>query len=120
MKKVFYLSTCDTCKRIMSDLDLPEDMLIQDLKKEPISIDDLSHLRNFTASYEDLLNKRARIYKELDLKNKSLSEEELKKMIAEHYTLLKRPVFIDGDNIFIGNAKKTKDELKKYFNSSDS
>lgn len=120
MKKVFYLSTCDTCKRIMSDIKLPKDMLLQDLKKEPISLDDLSHLRSFTTSYENLLNKRARIYKELDLKNKSLSEGELKELIAEHYTLLKRPVFIDGKNVFIGNAKKTKDELKNYFNSSDS
>lgn len=119
MKKVFYLSTCDTCQRIIKALEIPEDMLLQDLKKEPITEEDLSHLRAFTKSYEDLLNKRAKLYRELDLKNKSLTEEELKKLIAEHYTLLKRPVFVDGEKVFIGNSKKTKDELNAYFNSSD-
>lgn len=119
MKKLFYLSTCDTCKRIMKALDLPEDMILQDIKKEPISRDELSSLRQHVNSYEDLLNKRARLYKERDLKNKTLTENDIKDLITENYTLLKRPVIVDQTAVFIGNSKKTKDELKIHFNSSD-
>ena len=47
------------------------------------------------------------------LKNKDLKEEDFKNLIIEDYTFLKRPVFIIGDKIFIGNSNKTIDSLKK-------
>jgi arsenate reductase len=47
------------------------------------------------------------LYKEKDLKNQDLSEEDYKNYILEHYTFLKRPVIIVDDQIFIGNAAKT-------------
>jgi len=116
MKKAFYLSTCDTCKRILSQLELPEDMILQDIKKEHISEDDLEYLHKNTRSYEILLNKRAQKYKAEGLKDENLSEEEIKNYILSHYTFLKRPIFIYEDNIFIGNDKNTVDALKSFFN----
>jgi len=116
MKKAFYLSTCDTCKRILSQLELPEDLELQDIKKEHISEDDLEYLHKNTRSYEILLNKRAQKYKAEGLKDENLSEEEIKNYILSHYTFLKRPIFIYEDNIFIGNDKNTVDALKSFFN----
>ncbi|QSS96138.1 arsenate reductase family protein [Psychroflexus sp. ALD_RP9] len=118
MKKVFYLSTCDTCKKIIDSLNLPSDLTLQDIKKEPISSDELKFLKNEVDSYKDLLNKRARIYKELNLKNRELSEDETKALILEHYTLLKRPVFVYNEKVFIGNSKATKTALQDFFNES--
>lgn len=116
MKKVFYLSTCDTCKRILDKLSLPEDVILQDIKKEHISEEELDYLYSQTKSYELLLNKRAQKYKAEGLKDENLSEEEIRSYILSHYTFLKRPIFILDDKIFIGNDKHTVDALKSFFN----
>lgn len=116
MKKAFYLSTCDTCKKILNTLNLPEDIELQDLKTKNIGVVDLEYLREQVSSYQDLLNKRARIYKELNLKERTLEDREIKVLILEHYTLLKRPVIVYQDAFFIGNSKSTKQELQDYFN----
>jgi arsenate reductase len=49
----------------------------------------------------------------MDLKNRSLTEEDFKKYILEHYTFLSRPVFIIDDKIFIGNGQKNIIEVIK-------
>ena len=110
MKKAYYLSTCDTCKRILKELNLSNDWKLQDIKTEKITLSQLEEMRALTDSYESLLNKRAR--KLSEFKGQELSEEKLKSMILEEYTFLKRPVFILDNEIFIGNAKKTIETLK--------
>ena len=106
MKKIYHLSTCDTNKRILKELKLSEEFIKQDLKTNPITEEELVELHKFTNNYEDLINKRARMYSERDLKNKNLQESDYKKLLLEHYTFLKRPVLINKDQIFIGNSKK--------------
>ncbi|WP_138432355.1 arsenate reductase family protein [Winogradskyella algicola] len=113
MKKIYHLSTCDTCKRIINDLNLPEDFQFRDIKTEAITEKQIEEMRSLTDSYESLFSKRARLYKELDLKNKSLTEDDYKNYILEHYTFLKRPVVIFNDTIFIGNSKKVVEAAKK-------
>ncbi|MCH4822320.1 hypothetical protein ML462_03965 [Gramella lutea] len=107
MKKVYYLSTCDTCKRILKELNLSDDFELQDIKADNITESQLDEMHNFSGSYESLFSKRARLYKERDLKNKDLTEADYKDLILEHYTFLKRPVIINNNEIFIGNTKKT-------------
>jgi len=114
LKKVYHLSTCDTCKRILKELDLPENIEKQDVKKEPLTEEQLEKLYQKTGSYEALFNKRAQLYKKCDLKNKNLTEENYKELLLEHYTFLKRPVFILEEDIFIGNSKKTVQKLQEY------
>ena len=107
MKKIYYLSTCDTCKRIINELNLPNDFQLQDIKVDAITETQLEEMRSLTKNYESLFSKRARLYKELDLKNKSLTDDDYKNYILEHYTFLKRPVIMVEDQIFIGNSAKT-------------
>jgi len=104
MKKAYYLSTCDTCKRILKELNLSSDWSLQEIKTDKITISQLEEMREMTDSYESLLNKRAR--KLSEFKGQELSEDKLKSMILEEYTFLKRPVFILDNQIFIGNSKK--------------
>lgn len=111
MKKVYYLSTCDTCKRIMSGLDLT-DFEQQDIKKEAITEAQIEEMKALTGSYESLFSKIARKYRSLGLKEKNLTEADFKNYILEEYTFLKRPVFIVDDQIFIGNSKKNVEALK--------
>ena len=113
IKKIYYLSTCDTCKRIINELNLPSDFELQDIKVEAITEPQIEEMRSLTDSYESLFSKRARLYKELDLKSKSLSDDDYKNHILEHYTFLKRPVILFNNEIFIGNSKKTVEAAKK-------
>ena len=106
MKKIYYLSTCDTCKKILKELDAPASYELQDIKKDPLTQNQLKELKHRAGTYEALFSKRARLYKERDLKNKQLTEEDFKNLILEHYTFLKRPVIVSGQKIFIGNSKK--------------
>lgn len=112
MKKVYYLSTCDTCLRILKEIDLPDDFVKQDIKKEEITVKQLEVLRNLAGSYEALFSRRAKLYKERNLKHENLSEENYKRLILEHYTFLSRPVIVNGNDIFIGNSKKVVESAK--------
>jgi arsenate reductase len=112
MKKVYFLQTCDTCRRILKEVNL-EGFEKQEIKMNPITVEQLEEMYNFTNSYEGLFNKRAKLYREMDLKNQDLTEKDYKQYILDEYTFLKRPVFIVEDEIFVGNSKKTVEQLKE-------
>lgn len=110
MKKIYHLKTCDTCKRILNQLNL-DGFEIQEIKSNPVNAEQLQEMYVLTNSYEELFNKRARLYKEQGLKDKNLSEEDYKNYILKEYTFLKRPVAIIDNEIFVGNSKKTVEAL---------
>ncbi len=105
MKSIFYLSTCDTCKRILSSWNT-NGIELQDIKTEPMTAEQVDQMIALAGSAEALFSKRARKYKELGLKDKSLSEADVRQLIIEEYTFLKRPVLVLNDQIFVGNSKK--------------
>ncbi|OIQ29928.1 MAG: hypothetical protein BM564_03920 [Bacteroidetes bacterium MedPE-SWsnd-G2] len=113
MKKMYFLKTCNTCMRILKALNLPSDVALQDIKESPITVKQLEQMHALSGSYEALFSKRAKLYKERGLKDMSLSEDDFKAMILEHYTFLKRPVLIFNDNIFIGNSAKVVEAANK-------
>nr|WP_320119992.1 ArsC/Spx/MgsR family protein [uncultured Marinifilum sp.] len=112
MKKIYYLSTCSTCTRIIKELNLNSDFIYQDIKTEKISEKQLEEMAEMAGSYQNLFSRRAMKYKELGLKDKKLNEEEFKNYILSEYTFLKRPVLIIDNNIFIGNSKKNVEKAK--------
>ncbi len=113
-RKIYYLSSCDTCQRILHELRILEDFTFQDVKEEPICETDLETLKNFTGKYELLFNKRAKLYKERQLNEKELSESDYKNLILEHYTFLKRPILVIDDHLVLGNATKIIKETRKH------
>ena len=72
-------------------------------------------MKALAGSYEALFSRRARKYKELGLKDQTLTEEDYKNYILSDYTFLKRPVIIDEDKIFIGSDKKNLESLEQNF-----
>lgn len=118
MKKVYYLKTCSTCIRILKDLNLPSEFILQDIKTEEITAKQLEQMKELSGSYEALFSKRAKLYKEMDLKNQQLKERDYKQYILEHYTFLSRPVIIIDNEIFIGNSKKVVEAAKLVINNS--
>ncbi|MGC6429836.1 MAG: arsenate reductase family protein [Jejuia sp.] len=116
MKKVYYLKTCDTCRRILRELNLSEEFVLQDIKTEAITVVQLEEMKALSGSYESLFSRRSQLYKKMDLKNQELTEKDFKHYILEHYTFLSRPVFIIDDQIFIGNSKKTVEAVEAVIN----
>ena len=112
MKKVYFLQTCDTCRRILKEVNL-EGFERQEIKANPVTVSQLEEMYSFSNSYEALFNKRAKKYKSMGLKSELITEKEYKQFILDEYTFLKRPVFIVENNIFIGNSKKEIDRLKE-------
>lgn len=106
MKKIYYLKTCDTCKKILKQIENLDQFELQEIKTNPLTEKDLERLYKLVKSYEALFNKRAQLYKERDLKNKELKEADYKQLLLEHYTFLARPVIIYDNDIFIGNTSK--------------
>lgn len=117
MKKIYYLATCDTCKRIMATIDLPDSFERHEIKQKEITSKELENLRNLAGSYEALFSKRAKLYKERGLKDEILSEDDFRSFLLEHYTFLKRPVIVNENDIFIGNSKKTVEAAKASVHS---
>ncbi|WP_276388780.1 arsenate reductase family protein [Eudoraea chungangensis] len=107
MKKIYYLSTCDTCKRILNELAPLNEFEFQDIKSDPITTEQLEDLKDKSGSYLSLFNKRARLYRERNLNVDHLTEKDLKALLLEHYTFLKRPVIQVGASLYVGNSKHT-------------
>ncbi|QNM85468.1 arsenate reductase [Polaribacter pectinis] len=112
MKKVYFLQTCDTCRRILKEVNT-DGFERQEIKANPVNVAQLEEMHKLSGSYEDLFNKRAKLYKSMDLKNQNLSEADYRQFILDEYTFLKRPVFIVDNEIFIGNSKKVVAELRE-------
>ncbi len=114
MNQLYYLSTCDTCRRIMREVCLPVGFPKQEIKSEPLTEKQLAHLRELAGSYEALFNRRSQLYRKRKLKEQELKEEDYKQLLLEHYTFLKRPVFVIEDELFVGNAKKTVAQVRLH------
>ena len=112
MKKVYFLQTCDTCRRILKEVNI-EGIEKQEIRANPVTVSQLEEMHAFTQSYEALFNKRAKKYKAMDLKGEAISEQDYRQFILDEYTFLKRPVFIVDDEIFVGNSKKEIERLKE-------
>jgi arsenate reductase len=106
MNKIYYLASCDTCRKIIKSLPKNNNLIFHDIKQNPITEVELVEMRQLSGSYEALFSKKAVLFKTMDLKNKSLTEADYKKYILEHYTFLSRPVFIIDGEIYIGNSQK--------------
>ena len=106
MKKVYYLSSCSTCSRIIKELGIGDEFVYQDIKTEKITPKQIDEMKAMIGSYESLFSRVAMKYKSMGLKQMDLKEGDYRQLILEEYTFLKRPVFLIEKEIFIGNSKK--------------
>jgi arsenate reductase len=114
MKKVYCVSTCSTCQRIILEAGLnKKGYVYQNIKIDKITAEQLDHMKAMIGSYEALFSKRAIKFKAMGLRDKKLSEKDYRDLILQEYTFLKRPVVISGKKIFSGSEKKTVAEVLK-------
>ena len=113
MNTIYYLASCDTCRKIIKSLPKNDRLVFHDIKQNPITATELEAMKELSGSYEALFSRKAQLYKSLDLKNKALTEIDYRNYIIEHYTFLSRPVFIINEKIYIGNNQKVIAEVIK-------
>ena len=108
MKKIYHLKTCDTNRRILKEMDT-SGYILQEIKTEPITVKQLDELFALTNSYEVLFSRKAKKFKQMDLKNQVLTEKDYRQFILDEYTFLKRPVIVNDKEVSVGNTKKRVD-----------
>lgn len=114
MNKIYYLASCDTCRKIIKSLpDTPKakSLVYQDIRQDAITPEQLDDMKKRAGSYEALFSRKAQLYKSQGLKDQNLTEADFKKYILEHYTFLSRPVFVIDGKIYIGNSQKNVNEV---------
>ncbi len=112
MRKIYHLSTCDTCRKIIAELNNGQGFDLQDIKTEKITPEQLDAMKEKAGSYEALFSRKAIKYRSMGLHERELTEQDYRNLILEEYTFLKRPVIVIEDEIFVGNAKKTVEAAK--------
>lgn len=115
MRRCYYLSTCSTCKRILEEVKLPEDVSLIDIKQTNIDGDTLDFLKEKIGSYEGLFSKKAMKFRAMGLHERTLSEQDYRNYMLEEYTFLKRPFIIYDEHVWVGNAKKDTVAAKQFF-----
>ena len=110
MRKIYYLSTCSTCQRILKEINTEGFELI-DIKQSNITADDLDFIASKMGGYEAIFSKRAMKYRSMGLNDMSLEEDDFRRLMLEEYTFLKRPFVIDDNEVYVGNSKKVLDKL---------
>jgi arsenate reductase (glutaredoxin) len=115
MKRFYYLSSCDTCQKILKALNLPNEVELIDIKQTNIDAKTLDWLKEKVGSYEGMFSKRAMKFRSQGLHEMTLTEADYRKYMLEEYTFLKRPFVIYDDHIWIGNAKKEVESAQSFF-----
>lgn len=116
MKKIFHLANCDTCQRIIKEINPGTDVELQNIKEQNISGEELDWIKEKVGSYEALFSKRAMKFRSMGLNEMKLAEADYRKYILEEYTFLKRPFMINGEEVFVGNTKKTVEQAVASYN----
>lgn len=116
MKKIYHLSTCSTCQKILKQINPGKDVELIDIKEKHIDAAVLDWIKEKVGSYEALFSKRAMKFRAMGLHELELSEQDYRRLMLEEYTFLKRPFMINEEAVFIGNTQKEVDAAVRSFN----
>ncbi|TMM50869.1 arsenate reductase family protein [Sulfitobacter sabulilitoris] len=100
---LYGLKTCDTCRKALKSL--PDASLV-DVRAEGVPEDVLdAALQRFDA---DLVNTRSTTWRGLDADERARPAKEL---LMRYPTLMKRPLIVDADKMYLGWSKETQAAL---------
>ncbi len=116
MKRVYQLSSCSTCKRILASVTWPADIVVIDIKLHSIPAEVLEDLKTQYGSYEAVFSKKARRYTEV--KASITCDEDYKSLILSDYTFLRRPAIIYEGFYSVGNDRSAVEQIQERFKVS--
>lgn len=103
---IYHLKTCDTCKRAIKAL-ADHDPILIDVRADGVS-PELLGLWLEAVGPEVLVNRKSTTWRNLTDVEKASDPLQL---LQDHPTLMKRPVIIEGDDIYVGWSKDTQAAL---------
>lgn len=115
MSKVYFygLPNCTTCQKALRRLDYHRvaDIQKRNIRDEPLTRGEIEKLAAMLGGAENLFSRRSTKYRELGLKDKTLSAAEMLDLMESEYTFLKRPILVADDTAIAGFFEKEYDSF---------
>lgn len=104
--KIYHKTTCITCKKSIGEVErMQEDVEKRDFFKDPFSETELKKIIKMTGKKPiELLRKRDKMYKELDLEENKKTDSQLIKLMIKYPGLILRPIVISKNKAFVGKV----------------
>lgn len=109
---LYGLKACDTCRKALKELAAAgREVEFVDVRETPVGAERLAAW--YAALGEGLVNRRSTTWKALseEARAETATAESAVALIAEHPTLMKRPVIVDGDRVLLGWTAGVKADL---------
>jgi arsenate reductase len=102
--KVYHKTSCITCKKTIAEIErMKMDIDKRDFFKDPFSETELKKIIKMSGKKpSELLRKRDKMYKELDLVNSKKTDNQIVKIMVEYPGLILRPIIITETQTLIG------------------
>lgn len=100
----YHKSTCITCKKTITELErMKIDIEKRDFFKDPFTETELKKIIKMTGKKPtELIRKRDKMYKELDLENNKKTDGQIIKLMVKYPGLILRPIIITKNKAFVG------------------
>ncbi len=111
--KLYIKPTCTTCKKAVKKLsEEGKDFQTVDYYKERFTKKKIKEiLDKIDVEPKELLRKREKTYKELDLGNRGLTKKEIVDLLYENPDLIQRPIIETSDKAYLGRPVDKLDEI---------
>lgn len=100
---LYGLKTCDTCRKALKSL---QDATFVDVRAQGVPAEAMN--RALAQFGDDLVNTRSTTWRGLDATERARPAAEL---LADHPTLMKRPLIDDGGTLYLGWSADTRGAL---------
>lgn len=112
MITAYLYNSCTSCRKAKDVLESEgANFEVREYFKQKVTRQELDALLQQTgAELSDILSTRSTPYKERNLADKNLSDDDILEMMVEEPRLIKRPILVSGSNVVIGfNDGKIRD-----------
>ncbi len=102
--EVYIKPACITCKRALSEMDrLKLDIQTRDIFKDKLSESEIKKIIQLARiTPRELLRRKDKMYKELDLDNPKYTDSQITKILSEHPGLVRRPIVFTKNKVLVG------------------
>ncbi len=102
MLHIIGVPSCDKIRKTKKWMESKNiDFEFINVKKTPLTLDEIKDLE-FKVGLDVLVNTKGTTYRNLGLKDKNLSDEEMLEALHENQSMIKRPVLVFENSVLVG------------------